>query len=72
MFLMKSLDELVKLREGQIETLKERLSYLTAPSAYNLTVSYTTDLTLKEQIRYCNVGIFCFLLELKRYESNAI
>ena len=69
---MESLDELVKLRESQIETLKERLRYLTTPSAYRLTVSYTTDLTLREQIRYCNVGIFCFFLELKRYRSNAI
>ena len=62
------LEQLIQIREKQVRTLQQRFQYLTQNS--QLAVSYTNNLTVNEQVKYCNVGIYCFLNELRYLKKD--
>lgn len=64
-----ALEDLMMLRMQQIKTLGGKLHYLTSKDEHKFTVSYATDLDWQYQIKLCKIGLYCFYMELRRYEA---
>ena len=61
----KELEHLIESKERQLEILKFKLSDIISSD-----ISFSTDLSQKEQEKYAKIGIYCILRELSHYYTE--